>query len=110
MTSDERDRVMRKIRACLALAAEENNASDAERATAMRQGTALMDRYGIQAIDVQESDDDTLGERGEERVSMRAMFEVYTDTLERMRLLSEKDKSGTGGDWDMGALFGEEWP
>ena len=67
MTDDqERERVLRKIRACFARADEARNESEHERAVALRQGNALMDKYGIEVLELGETDE--LGERGQDSV------------------------------------------
>jgi len=58
----ERNGILRKIRACLSRADANRNDSEEERAIALRQANALMDKYGIQAVDLGETDE--LGERG----------------------------------------------
>ncbi len=62
----ERSRILRKIRACFARADEARNESEAERAIALRQGNALMDKYGIEVLELGETDE--LGERGQDSV------------------------------------------
>jgi len=58
----ERNGILRKIRACLSRADAQRNDSEEERAIALRQANALMDKYGVQAVDLGETDE--LGERG----------------------------------------------
>lgn len=59
----KRDDVLRKIRACLARADADRNSNEAERATALRQANAMMDEYGVQAVDLE---GDELGPMGQE--------------------------------------------
>jgi len=70
MTEKERDNAMRKIKACLARADEERNANENERAIALRQANALMEKYSIQMIDL--GDTDELGPLGTEECSIGA--------------------------------------
>ena len=66
MTESDRMRILRKIKACLAHADEARNSNEHERATALRQANAMMDKYGIEILELGDADD--LGPRGESRV------------------------------------------
>lgn len=70
MNDKDRDAAVRKVKACLARADEERNANEHERATALRQANALMEKYSIGIIDLGDTDD--LGPVGEDQVSVGA--------------------------------------
>jgi len=66
MTTKERDRIVRKIQACLAMAADGSGASDTERETALRHANHLADEWNITIATL--ADAEELGERGEDHV------------------------------------------
>ncbi len=70
MNDKARDRIIQKIKACLARADEERNANEHERAIALRQANALMEQYSIEIIDLGDTED--LGPVGEEEHSIGA--------------------------------------
>jgi hypothetical protein len=70
MTEKQRIDAVRKIKACLARADAERNANENERAIALRQANALMEKYSIQMIDL--GDTDELGPLGSEETSIGA--------------------------------------
>jgi hypothetical protein len=70
MNEAQREAAVRKIKACLARADEERNANEHERATALRQANALMEKYSIEIIDLGDTED--LGPIDEENHSVGA--------------------------------------
>jgi hypothetical protein len=70
VTEKQREDAVRKIKACLARADAERNANENERAIALRQANALMEKYSIQMIDL--GDTDELGTLGTEKTSIGA--------------------------------------
>lgn len=66
----EKEAAIRKVKACLAHADSERNANENERATALRQANALMEKYSIGIIDL--GDTDELGPVGEGKISVGA--------------------------------------
>lgn len=66
----QKEAAIRKVKACLAHADKERNANENERATALRQANALMEKYSIGIIDL--GDTDELGAVGEGKISVGA--------------------------------------
>lgn len=70
MNDKQQSDVIRKIKACLARADAERNANEHERATALRQANALMEKYSIGIVDL--GDTDELGPVGEDKIQVGA--------------------------------------
>ncbi|WP_164273458.1 DUF2786 domain-containing protein [Stenotrophomonas sp. B1-1] len=91
-----REQALRKIQACLRLAAS-SNATEA--ATALRQARALMDRYGLTEADAASSEigdaEATTGFRGDELpLSLMALATVVADGY-RCRVIGSQQRSTT---------------
>jgi hypothetical protein len=65
MTTEERENLLRKIRACYARADESRNENEHERATALRQANALVEKFAVSAAEL---DSDELGPMGKSDV------------------------------------------
>ena len=66
----QKEAAIRKVKACLAHADKERNANENERAIALRQANALMEKFSIGIIDL--GDTDELGAIGEGKISVGA--------------------------------------
>jgi hypothetical protein len=65
MTIEERENLLRKIRACYARADESRNENEHERATALRQANAMVEKFAVTAAEL---DSDELGPMGQNDV------------------------------------------
>jgi hypothetical protein len=67
MTTEERENLLRKIRACYARADESRNENENERAIALRQANAMVEKFAVTAAEL---DSDELGPMGQNDVSV----------------------------------------